>query len=212
MIIRLSDENISEYIDLPQFISAKRDLIPLGQFADLLRLMLLTTYGGIWLDVCVLLTGKIPNGLINLEEASFFMYQRDANEQHIKYWENSFAYYFGWYKGFKVNVLNGIMIAKADNRVIKDLCAMLLAFWQTHDRIPDYFFFQILFDLYITKHPTRNCKIVNDCIPHMLRQIINAEYPFKTIGEVLKITPIHSLNYKNPNAVSRLKEVLDLMQ
>lgn len=139
----------------------------------------------------------------------FFMYQRDSREPYKKYWENSFAYYFGYYKGFRVNVLNGIMCAGTDNEVIKDLCTMLLSFWKTHNQVPDYFFFQILFDLYIKSCPEKNCNIVNDCIPHMLRQIVNAQYPYMSVGEVMEKTSVHSLNYKNPNAAKRLKELLN---
>lgn len=176
-----------------------------AHFADLLRLMLLSTYGGVWLDASTLLTGKLPK---MFSGKGFFLYQRDMNEPYKDYWENSYAYYWGWYKGFRVNVLNGIIYSNSRNEVIKDLYTILLSFWKDNNRVPDYFFFHILFDLYIKKVPEKNCEIVNDCIPHMLRQVINAEYPYKSIKQILELTPIHSLNYKNPYAVIRLKEVL----
>lgn len=204
-LIRLSDKNLSEYIDLPPYIETKRGVMSYAHFADLLRLILLATYGGVWLDASTLLTGKLPE---MFSGRRFFMYQRDANEPHKDYWENSFACYWGWYKGFRVNVLNGIMYSDAENGVIKDLCSMLLSFWKDNNQVPDYFFFHILFDLYIKQNPSKNCPIVNDCIPHMLRQVINAEYPYRSVEEILSITPIHSLNYKNPNAANRLKEIL----
>lgn len=206
-IIRLSDENISQYIDLPEWIIAKKNVIPIAHYSDLLRCLLLSTYGGLWLDAAVLLTGPLPQYLFS---SDFFMYQRDPSEPNKKYWENSFAYYFGWDKGFKVNVLIGIMFAKPNNTVITDMGAMLLNFWKDHNSIPDYFFFQILFDLYIKRHSDRNCCIVNDCIPHLLRQVINNNFPpVKDIQQIYKLTTVHSLNYKNPLAVDELKRIIN---
>lgn len=133
------------------------------------------------------------------------MYQRDPSELHMKYWESTFAYYFGWDKRFRVNVLIGIMFANKGNKVIQDVCFMLMSFWKTHDYAPDYFFFQILFDIYIKKNRNLNCPIINDCTLHVLRQIINDHYPYGGIEDTLKLTSIHSLNYKNSKAVEELK-------
>ncbi len=205
-IIRLSDNNLSEYIDIPQYIQDKRSCMSHAHFSDLLRLMLLSTYGGTWIDASVLLTGKLPSFFFDEE---FFMYQRDNRETHKEYWENSYAYYFGWYKGFRVNVLNGIMSSKAGSTIITDLCLMMLEYWKYNNKACDYFFFQVLFDVYIKKHPEYNCKIVNDCIPHLLRQLLVGNYPI-TFEEVLEQTPIHTLSRKNQASLPKLKQLLAL--
>lgn len=197
-LIRLSDDNLERYIDIPDWLIEKRQKLSLAHFADIVRCMLLSTYGGLWLDSSVLLTGTIPDYIFS---EGFFMYQRDKNEPNKTYWENTFAYYFGWDSNFKVNTLNGIFCARKDNLVIKDMTDMLLAYWKVHDNAIDYFFFQILFDLYIKRHPERNCQIHNDCTPHLLRQIMVLDTtnrpPIYDIDVVKKITTIHSLNYKN---------------
>ena len=204
-IVRLSDANLSMYIDLPDWLMEKKQHMPIAHFSDLLRCILLSVYGGLWLDASIFLTGELPKYLFQYD---FFMYQRDPLEVHKTYWESTFAYYFGWGKGFRVNVLNGIMYAKKGNKVISDFCSMLIEFWKHNRKTPDYFFFQILFDIYMEKNGSLNCPIVNDCIPHMLRQIINEDTapPF-TIEEAKKTTSLHSLNYKNNNAVNRLKQL-----
>ena len=71
IIIRLTDENLADYIDLPPFVKEKRGMYSRAFFSDLLRLILLKTYGGIWLDATVLLTGPIP---LELANQSFFVY------------------------------------------------------------------------------------------------------------------------------------------
>lgn len=206
-IIRLSDDNLADYVEIPDWLEKRRESgqISVAHFSDILRCMLLATYGGLWLDACTLLTGSLPEYLFKY---NFFAYQRDPSEPHKKYWESTFAYYWGWDKGFMVNILIGIMGAKAGGRVISDITTMLYAFWKEHDAAPDYFFFQILFDLYIKRHKELNCPIYNDCVPHMLRQVISGEYPYLNVKEILGTTSVHSLNNKNPKAADNLKVLL----
>lgn len=206
-IIRLTDDNLAEYIELPDWLARRRESgqISVAHFSDILRCMLLSAYGGLWLDACTLLTGKLPDMLFQYD---FFAYQRDQAEPHKKYWESTFAYYWGWDKDFRVNILIGIMYANRGGKVISDMAAMLCDFWQKHDKAPDYFFFQILFDLYIARYKELNCPVYNDSVPHMLRQVINGEYPYKGVPEILKMTTVHSLNYKNPKAAENLKAIL----
>lgn len=206
-IIHLSDDNLADYIEIPDWLEKRRasGQISVAHFSDILRCMLLTTYGGLWLDACTLLTGTLPDMLFKYD---FFAYQRDPSEPHKKYWESTFAYYWGWDNDFMVNILIGIMGAKSGGRVISDITAMLFAFWKKHKVAPDYFFFQILFDLYIKRHKELNCPIYNDCVPHMLRQVINGGYPYMSVQEILNTTTVHSLNYKNPKAASNLCALL----
>lgn len=203
IVVRLSDANINDYIDVPDYIS--RTVMSVTSYSDMIRLLLLSTYGGLWLDAAVLLTGNIPEYLF---KEDFFMYQRDPNEPHKDYWENSFAYYFGWNKGFRVNALSGIMWSESNGKVITDLCSMMLFYWKHHRTQVDYFFFQIMIDLYLKKNAGINCTVVNDCIPHMLRQKINANYPYLTVDEILRETTLHSLSRKAPGCLERLKDIL----
>lgn len=194
-VIRLSDYNIPDYIELPAYVMEKRDKYSLAHFSDLLRLVLLSTYGGIWLDATVMLSGVIPQRYI---EPDFFMFQRDPKEVNRNYWENTYAYYFGWDKGFRVNVLNSIIFAKKDSVVINDLSALMLKWWKENDTLPDYFFFQILFDVLINgKLKGYNCPIVSDCLPHYLQQSINDPiFNLMSREDILATIPIHKLTYK----------------
>lgn len=184
--------------------------IPLAHFSDILRFALLATHGGIWLDATILLTGSLPSYIF---ENGFFMYQRDSNEKMQYYWENAYAYYFGWGKGFHVNVLSSIIYSKPNNQVIVDIYSMLVDFWKKHTKLPDYFLSQILFDLYIKEEPCANCRIVNDCIPHYLMQMINdKEFHEVTFHEIMDATTIHKLTYKiDSSSVNKLKSLLNII-
>lgn len=201
-LIRITDENINDYVDFPKWLEEKMQIISKAHFSDLLRCVILTLYGGLWLDAAVFLSGNIPNYII---KDDFFMYRRDEREMYKDFWENTFAYYFGYSSEFSVKSLIGIMYAKKGQKIISDFAAMLLTFWKKNDHSPDYFFFQILIEEYFKKNPELLPRIVNDTTPHLLRQYINENpAPNYSIADILQKTTIHSLNYKSNVACKNL--------
>ena len=208
-VIRLDDAMISEYIDLPDFVWERRKNQQFTRtfFSDLLRVALLSTYGGVWLDATILLTGKLPK---EYEDLDFFMYQRSEAQPNKTYWENTYAYYFGWDIDYKVRVLSSVIFARRNNEIISSLKDLLLHFWKTQEYIPDYFCFQILFnELIVEKCPERNCPIVSDCIPHLFQtKINNGNYGHMSYEQIIALTPIHKMSYYDAKALSRLKGIL----
>ena len=190
-VIRLTDENLEEYLDIPSFVKEKKSLFSRAFFSDLLRLMLLHTYGGIWLDATVMLTGQIPE---DIASQSFFVFRRDPGEPDYKYWRDTYAYYFGWSSGFRVNMLSSFMVAKRESRTASDLCGLMLKWWKEQDYLPDYFFLQILYDVYDGEE---KCPIVSDTLPHYLQQSMNDPgFSIMPREEVVRRIPIHKLTYK----------------
>lgn len=194
-LIRLSDENLNEYIEIPKWLKDKMSKMSKAHFSDLLRCIILSLYGGLWLDAAIFMSGDIPQYIV---QDTFFMYRRDEFEKYKSYWENTFAYYFGYTSDFYVRSLIGIMFATKDNQVVSDFARMLLAFWKSNDHSPDYFFFQILIEEYFKRNPESLPRIVNDTIPHLLRQYVNEmPAPDYSVTDILRKTTLHSLNYKN---------------
>lgn len=179
-IVRLTDANLSEYLDIPDFIEQKRSTFSRAHFSDILRLMLLKTYGGVWMDATIMLLGPIPEEWANLD---FFVFRRDPNQADISYWRTTYAYYFGWAKGFRVNVLNSFIVAKKGNKTLSDLCNLMLLWWKNNEDVPDYFFFQILYDVY---NPKDEFPLVSDCLPHYMQQGLTSDH----------LCPIQKLTYK----------------
>lgn len=207
LIIRLSDANIHEYVDLPDFITQNRNKYPQAIFSDLLRVLLLSTYGGCWLDATIFLSGTIPQEYWQMD---FFMFQRDESETNKHYWSMAFSYYFGWGESFKVKCLNSIIFCKPQNPIISDLKNILLSFWQSGKSLPNYFFFQILFnELIATKYQSKNCPIINDCPPHYLQQLINdPNFKIASINEIFRRSTIHKLTYKFEDGADKLKSII----
>lgn len=58
---------------------------------------------------------------------------------------------------------------------------------------------------YFKRHPESMPEIVNDTIPHLLRQYINGNpVPGYSFSDILQKTTVHSLNYKNDVACENL--------
>ena len=191
-IVRLCDADVEQYIDIPDFVRDKRGLMTTAHFSDLLRLILLATYGGIWMDATILLSGPIPERYL---QQDFFVFRRDDSEQSKLYWKNVYAYYFGWAKWFRVNMLSSFMSARAGGEIILDLCDLMLLWWQMHDAMPDYFFFQIMFDVYAGK--TEAFPLESDTLPHYLQQSVkDPKFNIMSREEILTTIPIHKMTYK----------------
>lgn len=190
-LVRLTDDNLSEYLDLPEYVQQKRTLYSRAHFADLLRLMLLQMYGGVWLDATVMLTAPIPK---SYAACDFFVFRRDPNEPDYKYWRNTYAYYYGWAPGFRVNMLNSIIFSRKGGKAVTDLCSLMLKWWKENDSLPDYFFFQILCDVYGLP---AEMPLVSDTLPHYLQQSMNdPAFALMPRDQIKTNIPIHKLTYK----------------
>lgn len=205
-VIRLCDDSLSEYIDLPDNILRKyaSGIMSATHFTDLIRVALLSAYGGLWLDATILLTSSLTR---QLDDYSWFMYQRDNNQEDKKLWRRTYAYYFGWHKEFRVRMLSSVIYARKGTTIMRDWANLLIYYWKTQDCIIDYFFFQIMMNQYLQKYPTRNCHIVSDCLPNMLQCYFTGSYTKYSIKEILEKCSIHKLSYKTMT-VEQLKEII----
>lgn len=76
-VIRLSDETVPDYVDMPPVIleALSRDpYLSRSVYSDLLRLALLEAYGGVWLDATIYLDRELDPWYW---EQDFFVFQRD---------------------------------------------------------------------------------------------------------------------------------------
>ncbi|RNC66080.1 capsular polysaccharide synthesis protein [Proteiniphilum sp. X52] len=208
-VIRLSDETLTEYVDIPDFVLWKRKNNPeftITFFSDLLRLILLNVYGGVWLDATVLLTGYLPQEYTEME---YFLYQRSEEEKHKKYWSKVDPFYFNWRPDFKVKMLSSIIFARPSSQVIRGLLDIMLCFWKNSDKLSYYFTLQVIYNEIITrKLPHLRCPVVNDCIPHIIQKKIQKGYPYLSFEEAAHFTSIHKMSYYKKEELEELKKNL----
>ena len=196
-VIRLDEESVKKYLDLPEFIWVKKknSQFKPAFFADLIRLALLDVYGGIWLDATILLTAPIDSTILKQD---FFMFHRDNNTQNKNEWENFNADYFGWGDDHYVNVLNSFIIAKKNNQIVHICFDIMMNYWRTQNSIPHYFIFQIMFNELCKKNIfEQDMLILDDTLPHLLQIVMNLEFDSKVYEGILKKIMVHKLNYTN---------------
>lgn len=207
-VIRIVDDTITDYVEFPDEVikKLKNGIFTRTAFSDLLRLALLNLYGGVWLDATILLTGELPCRYAPMD---YFMFQRSPQVENKKLWENIYAYYWGWYPGFRVNMLSSVIFSHPDNKVISDLCYMLLYVWMSYSEYPHYFAFQILYDTLINGYLREHkCQVESDTIPHLLQMKLNNHAISCSMAEIMHLTTIHKMCYFDDAALSRVKEFI----
>jgi len=208
-IIRLTNDNIKEYLDLPDYVYTKLQNGQLGyaHFSDLLRVCLLSTYGGIWIDATILLTGKIKEEYLKQD---FFSFQRTNIPFNILPWIKHCKYYFIWDKKNKVNWLNSFIIAKKNNCIVNALKDILLEFWNKEEKMEEYFTMHYIFDSLIKFKPYKNCNklIVSDLLPHLMQINLDKKYSNKLWEKIISKCNIHKLTYKNLENIESNNSIL----
>jgi hypothetical protein len=122
--IVLNDDNIKEYISLPDYIIEKyqRGIISKAHYSDIVRCALLAQYGGIWMDATVYLTQKIPEHLFQRGFSSLRFNDGSASEAiSLGYWT---AYF---------------LAAKKNDPFIVLVRDLFYRYWQKHDSLIEYF-------------------------------------------------------------------------
>lgn len=197
--IILTNETIKDYVDIPEFVYEKLENnkeFTMTFFSDLLRVYLLSAYGGIWIDATVLLTDNIREEWLKKD---FFAFQRTNRPKNYKEWQKFNPQYFCWNKKYKVRLLNSFIIAKRGNIIIDALKDILTEYWRKEVNFKHYFLKQILFDELsnITTYKKANCEKVGDLLPHLIQFKASMPYSATLWDEIKQQSCIHKLTYFN---------------
>lgn len=193
-IIRLSDDTINDYIELPDFIWQKKSSFRPAFFADVLRLALLYCYGGVWIDATILLTAPISDKLICQD---FFMFSRDPQADNKNRWQHFDGGYFAWDSHHHINILNSFIISKERHPTTHASLQLLLAFWWYQNHVSHYFFFQILFDALTHRLPKHQITLKkDDTKAHLLAFVIDKPFDSECFNAIITQSNIHKLTYQ----------------
>lgn len=179
----ITDSNVFEYIELPEFIVAKyRDgIVPPALFTDLIRLELLIRYGGTWMDSTVMVNEDAD--MRELLDADFFMFQslRDGQAD-------------GKYHG----ISNWYITAKAGHPWLIAVRDLLFEYWRRYDCVLEYFIFHIMFGIVIKDHQDEwvNVPVRWNAVPLKLSRHMFDEYNEQKLMNLNSKTPVHKLSYR----------------
>ncbi len=172
-IILLSKETLRDYIDdFPDFVWEKFGTggFVFPKIANLVRLYLLSAYGGVWLDATIYLTGPIDKSWL---QKDFFALQRSEKPPaDLKIFTVFDPIGLSWRPESYVRMQNSFMIAKPHNKIIDDLLSIHLEYWKKEKEIGHYFFFQIMFNRMMQHEEWKNLNCETVCYADFHRFLI----------------------------------------
>lgn len=181
-IVLITDENYRELINFPPDIQAKIDdgIITGAHMTDLLRLELLTKYGGTWIDATVYCSSsQIP---LYMLDSDLFMFQdlkpgRDGHTNVVSNW---------------------FITSSPNNKMLFYEKELLYEYWRKNNKITDYFIFHEFFSILIDKFPEEWNKVIpfSNSTPHILLLRLFEKYDDDTWKAIKEQTSIHKLSYK----------------
>lgn len=181
-IVLLADNNLNDYIQLPDFIweKYKKGYITTTHLSDIVRLELLCTYGGCWIDATVFCSGAIPDYMVNREMFLFKASMMDNVVLKMSSW---------W------------LTAEKSNRLVHATRKVLYSFWKHEDSIRNYYIFHTIMSKLIDedslcKNIFYNIPYFNNGNPHVLYSKMSVEFDEEEWRIIKDISAIHKLSYK----------------
>lgn len=222
-IVILDYENLHKYVEIPEFIleKHKKGIISCAHLSDYVRCCLLSKYGGTWIDATVLLTDKLPD-IITSQDLFFF---KNLGWYKNKYKREIFKIYTTGLTKCVENFLydelpsisNWFIHSSPNNRIINYIKKFLYEYWKSENILKNYFMFHIFTRYCILNDKKSNeiwgkmYTITND-IPHYLQFSFEDEYNEEQFNNIIKISPIHKLTYKNLEKMNKewIDKILNL--
>ena len=189
----ITENNLHQYIDFPDYIWKKyrKGIISRTLLSDLLRIGLLSRYGGIWLDATVYLTAPLPP---KITETSFFAFHCREIYQ-----------FQSWF------------LKSAPNDIIlSNLQKLFLEYFKHENRLLNYFFTYLAFDVVVSQQRAcaeqwQNTPTIVDTFCYDLADNFFAPYSAAKWKQIKSATTVHKLSWKyrqTPNDDSFLNYLL----
>lgn len=180
-IILLTNDNYKDYVDIPKNIDIKfkKGYISFTHFSDILRVELLTKYGGYWLDSTVLMTSK--QNLFNEKTTPLFVYKNVSLNRK---------------KGLAVVASNWLMYSCVGNHIMDFTRRLIYAYWKKYNYLINYNVFHILFKIAIEiyEEEWNNVPTFSNIPPHILQFELLNKYNKERYEKVKNMSCFHKLN------------------
>ena len=176
--------NFNEYITINDYIMNKFNSgkIGLAHFSDILRVNLLSKYGGIWADATLFLTKGFKEDILNYDFYSIKSYKDNTDNVSEYRWTTYF------------------LCAKPNNELVNFLKDLFNAYYEDNDYVIDYFMTDYFID--IAYNNIKYIEKMIDSIPinnmhsEELIKVINNKYDERYFDKITRDTYIHKLNYR----------------
>ncbi|MFR0554806.1 capsular polysaccharide synthesis protein [Loigolactobacillus coryniformis subsp. coryniformis] len=181
----ITAENIEKYVRIPDVIHEKweKGIISNAHFSDILRVLLLIKYGGIWIDATVFMSFRDNNLMATIDRADLFFFQK------LKPGRDGHAIYLSsWF-----------MSSVSNNPILQRTLELLLKYWENHNYLLNYFLFHIFLQITLDSFSSYMNDIpkYDSGLPHLLLFQLNNKYDELIYKDIINRSPVNKLTYKN---------------
>lgn len=183
--------NYKKYVDVPQYIENKLKIgiISFTHFSDLLRIMLINKYGGLWLDITMILNSNLDKRIFNYPFYSI-------NQSGSTYRPNGLG------QEITMSKWAGFMYSSntACNAVFSFMEACLLKYWKKYNYTIDYFLSNLLLRSAYDKNDIVKNLIdkvpINNVSLYDLQPILNEEFDEHLLKSLTATTQLFKVTQK----------------
>lgn len=184
-VIVLTEKNYQQYVDIPQWIQKKHKagIISRTHYSDILRLILLSTYGGMWLDSTFYCTAPV------LDE--YFKHPLWSIKRPDYFHASVASGYFANYS----------LACDIEHRwIFKTILDFVLEYWRKNEIMIDYLFLDYLIVL-AQKNDNRIAEMFNKITPNNpncdeLFKVLDKPYDEKKWKQIREDTYLYKLTWK----------------
>ena len=182
-IFLITENNWMRYVDIPDYIieKTKSGMITITQLSDIIRALLLSKWGGFWIDAAIYVQ-KLPDDLLDYD-----LYTLHAPDMFPEFLSRG-----AW--------IPGLFYCKyRDYYLFKCLAALFLEYWKEQEKLIEYLLVDY-FIMMIIKYDETTKKIING-LPenrnfYEMRLRMNDTYNESEYEKITQKSPFHSLTYK----------------
>lgn len=182
-VVLLTCENYKEYVTLPDIILTKfaEKKISITHFSDCLRMQVLGSLGGLWLDATILVTNNLPAEIANNP-----FYTRRIKE------DTPFVSNGKW-SGYFISASQGNIMFKMVNEIFYN-------YWLKHNALIDYLF--IDYAIMVCYKNIPQIRKMIEAVPynngniHIFFSKLNNPYESKEYNDICNNSYLHKLSYK----------------
>ena len=197
-IIVLTEENYKQYVDIPEYILKKweKGYITFAHFSDILRIELLSKYGGLWLDSTIFTTKR--SELVFNENIELFVYKQvDLDRKNP----------------LSIVASSWLMYSNKNNNIINLTKKLLHEYWKNYNHIINYNLIHLFFTLSteVYKDEWNKVPTFNNISPHILQFELNDDFEEVRFNQIRGMSDFHKLNWriKSENKNSYYNYIVD---
>lgn len=187
----LNEANLSYYVELPEcFDRVQSDR---AHFSDILRVALLSRYGGVWMDSTCFVTPEAPQRIEEFAEDDLFAFR---------------------YTGPRISTW--FLVARQPSYCASMLYSALIGYWTTHTKKEGYFMLHHMFEaLYWADEEFRANFDLSTSLssnpPHEIQKKMHQDGTHASLQALLRTSFVHKLTFKYESTPIKVDSHLSLL-